>query len=316
MTELSWEGVSLTDYPRLAGECDDTARLQRAVDGNPGGVLLIPAGTYLLSSALHIDNRCSVRLAKNAVLRACAPMDFLVIWNGGNENLFHDYNLFFCGGTLDGSAMAGGLKLRNIHHFILRDTWYKDCTTGLCVGDPADFKNYELCASDLYFRNEVGIPDSIGVSVPCFGDHYFDRIVVVDYQTGFSLNTYTAHLTKCHSWVTDLIPDMEKTVAFDLSGSLNNLLTDCYADTAHIGLNIRSGEWRIQNITGYHNVKYGGKGHISLYHHGSQPVYIDGGHFCGSEEAGDRFFAGEHPEAVRHRWLVFTGLAGTEPFAE
>ena len=34
---------SAGDFPRLAGEADDSARLQRAVDATPGGVLFAPA---------------------------------------------------------------------------------------------------------------------------------------------------------------------------------------------------------------------------------------------------------------------------------
>ncbi len=309
-----FDGVSMEAYRRLDGETDDSGRIERAIADNPGGVVFFPEGRYLFSRPLHIGNHCSLRLAKNAVFKAENRMDYLVEWNGGNENLFHDYTMFISGGVFDGGAMAGGIRLRNVHHFTLENTWIKDCVTGLCVGDRSDFKNYELCASNVYLRNEVGIPGSIGVLVPSHGDHYFDKIIVVDYEIGFSLHTYATYLSKCHSWVTDIIPDMAKTIAFDLRGCGMNVMTDCYADTSHIGLNIVSGSWRINNIFGYHCGNYGGKGHISLVNETKDNVYICGGRFEGAKGCGDVFYAGERRDNLKTMWLEFVNLSGTEGF--
>ena len=45
---------SLADFPRHAGETDDTGRLRRAVDAVPSGVLYVPRGTYSISSMVEI----------------------------------------------------------------------------------------------------------------------------------------------------------------------------------------------------------------------------------------------------------------------
>ena len=311
--QMNWMGVSIEQYPRLAGEADDTARLARAVEANPHGVLLFPKGEYLLSSPLAIGNWCSLFLAKEAVFRAVRPMSYLVEWNGGMENLFHDYGMFIQGGVFDGGAVSGGVRLRNIHHFTLRDSWFKDCKTGLCVGDRTDYKNYELYATNLYFRNEVGIEDSVGVCIPSHADHYLDGVIVVDYQTGFYLNCGSCYLSKCHSWVTNVIPDMEKTVAFDLAGGGCNTLTDCYVDTSHVGVRVRAGRIRMNSVFGYHNASaYGGRGHTFISYETDQPFYLSGGSFIGAPGAGDVFFRGEITPNVHMQWVDCQNLTGTE----
>ncbi len=202
---------------------------------------------------------------------AVHEMDYIVEWDGGMGNLFHDYGMFIKGGTIDGNALSGGVRLRNLHHFTLAESWYKDCKIGLYAGAQEDYKDYELRASNLYMRNGVGIKDSIGVCIPSHGDHYLDSIIVVDYQTGFYLNCGTTYLSKCHPWVTNVIPDMSKTVAFDLAGGSFNTLSDCYTDTAQIGIRIRAGYVRMQNVFGYHNGLYGGRNHVFLSYETDQP---------------------------------------------
>ena len=36
----------LSSFPRLIGEVDDSARIQRAIDATANGILCIPKGTY------------------------------------------------------------------------------------------------------------------------------------------------------------------------------------------------------------------------------------------------------------------------------
>ncbi len=314
-SQLNWAGTNLTEYPRLPGESGDSARLQRAIDAHPHSVILIPGGLYALERPVSITNYCSLWLAKEAVLRAVAPMEYLVDWNGGMSNLFDDYGMFIKGGTFDGAAMSGGVRLRNIHHFTMGESWFKDCTVGLFVGDKDDYKDYELRASNLYLRNTVGIPDSVGVCIPSHADHYLDSIIVVDYQTGFYLNCGSTYLSKCHSWVTDLIPDMSKTIAFDLAGGGYNTFTDCYVDTSHIGIRLRAGHCRFQNTFGYHNGKYGGSGHVFISCETDKPFYMEGGSFRGWPGANDVFFRGPIAPNIHMRWVDTENLSGTEVLA-
>ena len=313
---MDWCGVSIQNYPVLPGECDDTQRLFRAVESNPGGVVVFPKGVYRLSRSLHIRNHCSLHLAKDATFLAVEPMDYIVEWNGGMENLFHDYGMFISGGVFDGGGISGGIRLRNIHHFTMNNTWLKDCKVGLCVGNKEDYKNYELYASNVYMRNGIGIPDSVGLWIPSHADHYFDGIVIVDYQTGFRLDCGSTYMSKCHSWVTNVIPDMTKTIAYDLGGSCNTL-SDCYTDTAQIGLRIRGSNYRLSHVFGYHNgTWYGGKNHVFVSYETTEPFFLDGGTFVGSAGCGDIFFRGAYSPKLHMRWVECKNLTGTEILEE
>ncbi|MDD6882400.1 MAG: hypothetical protein PUD50_01700 [Eubacteriales bacterium] len=316
-TYLDWMGTNIAGYLRKSEETSDADRIQRAIEDHPHGVIVFPKGVYTIDKPIRIQNHCSLQLAKEAVFLAVAPMEYMVEWNGGMENLFHDYGMFIQGGTFDGAAMAGGVRLRNIHHFTMRDSWYKDCKVGLCVGDKADYKNYELCAYNLYMRNSVGIPDSVGVCIPSHADHYLDSIIVVDYQTGFFLKCGSTYMSKCHSWVTNVIPDMSKTIAFDLAGGGNNTLTDCYVDTSQIGVRIRASNCRMQNVFGFHNGKcYGGRNHVFLSYETDAPFYLNGGNFIGCQGCDDIFFRGEVTPNLHMQWVSCQNLRETQVLEE
>lgn len=309
--KLDFMGVNISRCERLPGEADDSGRLSRAVSDNPGGVILFPKGEYLLSRPLVIENHCSLMLAKDAVIKADARMDFLIDWNGGNENLFGDYGMFITGGRFDGAGISGGIRLRNIHHFTMRDVYIKDCLTGLSVGSASDFKTYELMASNIYLRNDIGIPGSVGIDIPSHGDHYLDDIIVVDFETGFRLNCYSTYLSKCHSWVTDVIPDISKTIAFDVGGSCVTL-SDCYVDTSNVGVRVRGSCCRMSNVFGFHCDRYGGRGHTFISYETSAPFYLMGGTFKGLKDSGDVFFKGSFSPELHMQWVRCENLSGTE----
>ena len=52
----------LSDFPRLSGETDDSARIQRAIDATAEGILSIPRGTYEIASPLFIKNQWEIYL--------------------------------------------------------------------------------------------------------------------------------------------------------------------------------------------------------------------------------------------------------------
>ena len=310
---MDFEGVSINNYERTNGEKDDSGRIQRAVDDNPKGVIIFPNGIYTIGKTIHITNHCSLRLAKNAKLLCIASMEYVIDWDGGRENLFHDYGMFIIGGTIDGAALSGGIRLRNIHHFTMRDMWFKDCKTGLRVGNKDDFKNYELAASNLYFRNEVGIDDSIGLHLCSKGDHYLDTIIVVDYQTGFHIDCPSTFMSKCHSWVSDIVPDMDKTIGFYLDeGAWAVTLSECYVDTAKIGVKIKGNACRMSNVFGYQNTIYGGREHTFLSYETDRPFYLQGGVFHGREGYNDSFFKGNYTDKVHIKDIECEYLNDTE----
>lgn len=310
---FDFEGVNVNSYNRVAGETDDAGRIQRAVDDNPNGVVVFPEGVYEIGKTINIKNRCSLKLAKNAKLLCVAEMEYILDWDGGKEMFFHDYGMFITGGTIDGAALSGGIKLQNIHHLTMRDIWFKDCKTGLRVGNKDDLRNYELVANNLYFRNEVGIADSVGVDLYSHGDHYFDSIVVVDYQTGFHINSYATFMSKCHSWVSNIVPDLDKTIGYDLDESaLWVTLSDCYVDTAKIGVRIKGKCCRMSNVFGYQNTIYGGREHTFLSYESDSPFSLQGGTFVGRKGYDDSFFKGNYTGKVYMQDVYCDSLKDTE----
>ena len=55
-TASGWDN-SLDQFPALPGEADDTARIQRAIDATPSGVLYVPKGLYMVSSPVVVTNQ-------------------------------------------------------------------------------------------------------------------------------------------------------------------------------------------------------------------------------------------------------------------
>ena len=69
---------ALDEFPALSGEADDTARIQRAIDATPSGVLYVPKGQYRVSSPLVVTNLCSLDMHKSAILRAVCEMPYVL----------------------------------------------------------------------------------------------------------------------------------------------------------------------------------------------------------------------------------------------
>lgn len=80
-----FEGVNVNNYERVVGETDDAGKIQRAVNDNPNGVVVFPEGVYNIGKTININNRCSLKLAKNAKLVCVAEMEYALDWDGGNE---------------------------------------------------------------------------------------------------------------------------------------------------------------------------------------------------------------------------------------
>lgn len=71
--------ITLADYPRLAGETDDSPRINRAVRDAENAVLYIPRGKYEIGSMIFIDNFCSLMMHSGAVLKAVREMEFVIM---------------------------------------------------------------------------------------------------------------------------------------------------------------------------------------------------------------------------------------------
>ena len=264
---------SLSEFPRANGEYDDSARLQRAVDATPGGVLHIPAGVYLVSSTatVSITNLCSLDMNKSAILRAVKSMPFVLRVNNASCN---DYNMFIIGGQIDGNALAGCMMLDGFFHYTLRDTTFLNGRKyGLSVcGENCG--GAELVANNLYFKCiKPGLAGNTAVYIRGGDSHYTDCIVV-DYTIGFHLAKGGSNrLTRCHVWG-GLLPAprkgepremLKESINFKINGAAA-ILRDCYADTGEIGFDIDAWDTRILGCS-YFNNKVFGLDNITVFRH-------------------------------------------------
>lgn len=251
--------VSLADFPRLAGEADDTGRLQRAVDAAAkGGVLYLPRGTYGVSSTIQVTNGTSLLMHKSAHVKALAKMPYVFDvdlrkhyrgWSPTPDR-DHDYNLFVTGGHIDGDGLASCLHLQHYLHFTLRDTTFMN---GYPYGLHVDREGAEVIAQNLYFKGtKNGLAGNVALYTEGNDSQYTD-CVMVDYTVGLRATAGANRFTRLHAWGGMVPPKpgekvgemLVKSICFQIPGHLNTL-KDCYADTGWIGFDI--GGYRNQVI--------------------------------------------------------------------
>lgn len=202
----------LNNYPRLAGECDDSPRIQRAIDATPNGIVAIPKGDYEIASPLFIKNRCSLDMHPAARLIATREMDFVLTYDGNanfheltiyNEDgtIYDNLGLFLRGGDIDARGLASCLLLANAHHYTVSNmTFHNGKRYGLCVGGNVGGRLYELVATNIYCKCTMsGLSGNIGIYTNEADGHYTDCFVI-DYTTGFKADGGANRLTRCHIW--------------------------------------------------------------------------------------------------------------------
>ena len=114
-SECVWD-ASVADFPRLAGEMDDSPRFVRAISAAPNGVVRVPKGEYEIASMILITNRCSLSMHPAAHLVARAKMKYVLFWDGAADyhalsvynpdgSVYDNANLFIKGGDIDGNGL-------------------------------------------------------------------------------------------------------------------------------------------------------------------------------------------------------------------
>lgn len=290
----SWD-ADVSDFPRLAGEIGDSARILRAVDAaGKGGVVWFPRGEFEIDAMLVVSNQVSFLLHKTACLKAVREMPFVLKYfgremeDGGHDGLQVDHNLFIRGGVIDGNGRAGCALVMGVRHFTLADTTYRNgLRVGLQLGDPDLPDNisrgYEVFANNLYFIcNMPGLAGNVGF-LTHIGDSHFTDMVVVDYTVGIRDCRWSNRFTRCHVWGgpvrnprTGKSEYLENSIAFDLHG-YDVVLDNCYADTAMIGFNVCTLA-RIVNCA-YHNNWRFKMDDPTVFIHRAKSLFVIGGRF-------------------------------------
>lgn len=316
--------VTLKDWPRLAGETDDGARIQRAVDAaGHGSVLYLPKGEYESSRTIWVTNGTSVLLHKSATVRATAKMEHLFhvdmahtgswAWGGKRKDgLAYDQGMFFRGGHLDGNGLASCLYLERYFHFSVRDVVF---VNGFPYGLHVGRHGAEIIADNLYFRT---LKSGLAGNVALFSegnDSYYSNIVVVDYTVGLRTLGGANAFNHYHVWggpvppsAPGRLPEMlENSICFDLGGHMNTL-RDSYADTGSIGFRVSGWGHQIVGCWFLNNPHFGLKDiTIVKQEPGSADLLVADCCFRGSG-VGTKLYEGLG--AVKWRDMVYRGLPG------
>ena len=318
--------VSVADFPRLAGEQGDSARIMRAVESaGSGGVVWLPRGEYEIDAMLVVSNSASLLMHKSAHLKAVREMPFVLKYFGrlmeaGNADSsgIVDHNLFIKGGDIDGMGLAGCAHVMGVRHFTMADTTFRNGKgVGLQFGDPklprAIEGGCEIIANNLYFKCDLpGLAGNVGL-LTYIGDSHFTDIVVVDYTTGIRDMKYANRYTRCHVWGgivkkagTDKPEMLENSVVFDICAH-DTVLTDCYADTAMTGFWVRK-DARIFNCAYFNNWRFK-LDNPTVFRHDGGALVVTGGRFSKDSPNATLYSSGDKAgELIWHdnRCLKFT----------
>lgn len=281
-----WD-ASVGDFPRLAGEAGDSARIMRAVEAaGAGGVVWVPRGEYEIDSTIVVSNRSSLLMHKSAHLKAVKEIPFVLRYYGRAISPgVYDHNLFIRGGDIDGAGIASCAYVMGVVHFTMADATFRNGRkVGLQVGEPYGPSGYEFIANNLYFKCDVpGCAGNIGL-LAHIGDSHFTDIVVVDYTIGISNRRGGANrYTRCHVWGGPVNKTGTKepeylpgSIAFEMRAS-DIYLDTCYADTAMTGFYLR-GDARLRNCSYFNNFAFK-MDNPTVFHHELGSLSVTGGRY-------------------------------------
>ena len=283
-----WD-ASVADFPRLAGETGDSARIQRAVAAaGDGGVVWFPRGEYEIDAMLQVTNFTSLILHKTAHLKAVKEIPFLLRYEARRPRTrareAGEMGLYIRGGDFDGAGLANGVLVMGRHHFTLSDATFRNGRkVGLQFGTDKDRAGCEMIVNNIYCLCTIpGLAGNIGL-LTYVGDSHFTDVIVVDYTIGIRDERWANRYTRCHVWggpvrkVGTNEPEyLLNSIAFDLRGS-DCVLEDSYADTAMIGFNVRN-DARIFNCAYYNNWNFK-MDNPTVFAHERGSLIVTGGRF-------------------------------------
>lgn len=279
--------LSLKDFPRQPGETTDEPRIRRAVAcAQTGEIVYFPRGLYRIGSQLTVTNAVSLELHPAARLQAVAPMDFVLRYDAeppcGNLT-GRIFNYFVRGGEIDGNGLAGCFNVNSSWHFNVSDMTMRNAkTVGFQIGRPDDRRGGGINARNLFlFCDKAGMQGNVGVW--CFGgDMTITDVCVIDHTVGVRDSKCGNRWTRIHVWgglvrdpVTKKAVMLENSVGFDLDGTGDALLDNCYADTALVGFRVNGAGTRLHKCTYLNNPVFK-LDHVAAVEHLSGSLRVDG----------------------------------------
>ena len=261
----------------------DADYLQAIINDQQARQINLPGGTFLIDKPLVINNGCSIVMQADTVLLATAEMDFVLSYIGNANHVYPttgsksptmvepsriaghpvlNTSKRLSGGTIDGAGLASCLYVSGFsHHTVCDMTLINGKKYGMYVDG-----GVELYATNLHIRATIsGLSGNVGVYANG-GDNHYSDIVVIDHTIGMFFDNYDAganRLFRCHVWGGPMAPlpgqkdceYLKDSIGFKLVSG-ENVLRDCYADTAKIGYDVHN--WtRMFGCAYYNNYHFG-----------------------------------------------------------
>lgn len=194
-------------------------------------------------------------------------------------------NIYIGGGIIDGNAKSGCLDVQGFKHITISDlSVHNPKTIGLRIGGV--HLGYEAIIRNIYAKTFIeGCVGNTAIEVGTTDNHLIDCIVV-DCTTGFKLKAGANRLARCHVWggpfgyindkpnTEQLHPMLDNSIAFDIPSDANNF-TDCYADSASIGVKLAGTRNTFSGMTFFNNyAKYGLDNTVYLQLENKDNVFI------------------------------------------
>lgn len=213
------------------GVADDTLAVQAAIDAaDTGGVVYLPAGTYLVSGVTATSTRMMVGAGRDrTVLKGSGTGRVLDLGNGINNFLYAHFSDF----TVDGGGTADyGMYLQDL---VIRCT-FRDLTIRNCMGTPGigianENRNYSNAFERLIIHsNNIGTYFIKRCQDLKFtnGEVFGNAISQMDIGDGLES---VSQVTIANTQIERTVSTPGDAVGIRLSGVLNLVLLSCYMET-------------------------------------------------------------------------------------
>lgn len=230
--------INVKDYGAKGdGITDDTDAIQHAC--NLGKSVLIPDGTYIISSPISIDS-ISFTMCPQAQLKASSNFngDFMLVFTKTE----HDWAQmkYLQGGSLDANLKCNGVHIQKARHVFIRDmTIYRPKSIGFQLDEPSS----DYMSSDCYMDhlNVVNMTEGFDYGFVINGyDNNIRFLRTYGAVVGIQLNGGGNFLSDCHvgNWKHD--HKWEASAGFELNGYDQKFIS-CYSDGFQTGFLINSG---------------------------------------------------------------------------
>ena len=212
------------------GSTDDTAPLQEALNSKSLGTLVVPDGTYMISSPLVVNKNVSIVMNRGSIIKASATMPYLISYNP-SPVVSSIYDLAekpeIRGGVYDGNDLVQDIlsisqyKCMTISGVYIKNFLRFGIHTNAISGSQANLNFLNCTIENVTSHTGTYAIYNLGK------DNMFSDVTIINVETGIWTND--GNFTRIHHWIVS--PSL-------LSGSLFAYVNDsgasffqCYSDS-------------------------------------------------------------------------------------